>query len=117
MEPLKVALLGCGSVGTEVARLLTTHATELAQRVGAPVELIGIAVRRLGADRGLDIDPGMFTTDASELVKRADLVIEVIGGIEPARTLILDAMAGGASVIEPDPSVLELGERHGRSSS
>jgi len=121
VEPLKVALLGCGSVGTEVARLLTTHATELAQRVGAPIELTGIAVRRLDVDRGLDLDPGLFTTDATELVKRADLVVEVIGGIEPARTLILEAMAGGAAVItankallaEDGPTLYEAAARHG----
>lgn len=121
MEPLKVGLLGCGSVGTEVARLLTTHATELAQRVGAPMELVGIAVQRLDVDRGLSVDPGLFTTDAAELVKQADLVVEVIGGIEPARTLILDAMAGGASVItankallaEDGPTLYRAADRHG----
>jgi homoserine dehydrogenase len=121
VEPLKVALLGCGSVGTEVARLMTTHAIELAQRVGAPIELAGIAVRRLGVDRGLDVDPALFTTDAGELVKRADLVIEVLGGIEPARTLILDAMAGGASVVtankallaEDGPTLYAAADRHG----
>jgi homoserine dehydrogenase len=121
VEPLKVALLGCGSVGAEVARLLTKHRTELAQRVGAPLELIGIAVRRLDVDRGPDIDEGLFTTDASELIKRADLVVELIGGIEPARTLILDAMAGGAAVItgnkallaEDGPTLYEAAARHG----
>ena len=106
MEPLKVALLGCGVVGTEVARLLTTHATELAQRVGVPVELSGIAVRRLGRARDLDVDPALFTTDGAELVKRADVVVEVIGGIEPARTLILDAMANGASVVTANKALL-----------
>jgi homoserine dehydrogenase len=106
VEPLKVALLGCGVVGTEVARLLTTHADELAQRVGAPVELTGIAVRRAGRRRDLDIDPAIFTTDASELVKRADVVVEVIGGIEPARTLILEAMANGAAVVTANKALL-----------
>ncbi|GAB3238782.1 homoserine dehydrogenase [Kineosporia babensis] len=121
MDPLKVALLGCGSVGTQVARLLSTHAEELAQRVGAPLELTGIAVRTLEADRGPDIDPSLLTTDAPELVKRADLVIELIGGIEPARTLILQALAGGASVVtgnkallaEHGPQLYEAAERGG----
>jgi homoserine dehydrogenase len=121
VEPLKVALLGCGSVGTEVARLLTMHRTELAQRVGRPVELIGIAVRRLDVDRGLDVPADLFTTDPSELIKRADLVVELIGGIEPARTLILDAMAGGAAVItgnkallaEDGPTLYESAARNG----
>jgi len=121
VEPLKVALLGCGSVGTQVARLLSTHAEDLAQRAGAPLELIGIAVRTLQADRGPDIDPGLLTTDAAELVKRADLVIELIGGIEPARTLILDALAAGATVVtgnkallaEHGPQLYEAAERAG----
>ncbi|HEX2806947.1 MAG TPA: homoserine dehydrogenase [Kineosporiaceae bacterium] len=106
MEPLKVALLGCGVVGTEVARLLTTQAAELAQRVGVPVQLVGIAVRRLGRARDLAVDPALFTTDAAELIKRADVVVEVIGGIEPARTLILQAMAAGASVITANKALL-----------
>jgi homoserine dehydrogenase len=75
----------------------------------------------LNVDRGLDVDPNLFTNDAAELIKRADLVIELIGGIEPARTLILDAMAGGASVItgnkallaEDGPTLYEAAARHG----
>jgi homoserine dehydrogenase len=121
VEPLKVALLGCGVVGTEVARLLTTHSDELAQRVGAPVEIAGIAVRRPGRRRDLDVDPGLFTTDAADLVKRADVVVEVIGGIEPARSLILEAMANGASVVtankallaEDGPALYAAADQHG----
>ncbi|HEX5533362.1 MAG TPA: homoserine dehydrogenase [Actinomycetales bacterium] len=120
-QPLKVALLGCGVVGTEVARLLTGQADDLGARVGAPLELVGIAVRRPGRRRDLDVDPGLFTTDAHALVKRADIVIEVIGGIEPARTLILEAMANGASVVtankallaEDGPTLYEAADRHG----
>ncbi len=106
MEPVKVALLGCGVVGTEVARLLTTQADELAARVGAPLELVGIAVRRLGRDRGLPVDPALFTTDAEELVTRADVVVEVIGGIEPARSLMLRAIEHGASVVTANKALL-----------
>ena len=106
MEPLKVALLGCGVVGTEVARLLTQHREELAQRVGAPLELCGIAVRRLGRARDLDVDPALFTTDAASLVKQADIVVEVVGGIEPARSLILEAMAAGAGVVTANKALL-----------
>jgi len=121
VEPLRVALLGCGVVGTEVARLLTTHAPELALRVGAPVEFVGIAVRRIGRARDVDVPAELFTTDAAELVKRADIVVEVIGGIEPARTLVLDAMAAGASVVtankallaEDGPTLYAAAEEHG----
>ena len=121
VEPLKVALLGCGVVGTEVARLLTTHADELAHRVGARLELVGIAVRRLGRVRDLEVDPALFTTDADGLVRRADVVIEVIGGIEPARSLILAAMQSGAAVVsankallaEDGPTLYTAADKHG----
>ena len=106
-EPLKVALLGCGVVGSSVARMLTTAADDLAARVGRPLELVGIAVRRAGRDRSdLPVDPALFTTDAESLVTRADIVIEVIGGIEPARSLILEAMEHGASVVSANKALL-----------
>jgi homoserine dehydrogenase len=106
VEPIRVALLGCGVVGTEVARLLLAHADELASRVGAPVELAGIAVRRPDLPRDLDVEAALFTTDARELIKRVDVVIEVMGGIEPARALILEAMAGGAAVVTANKALL-----------
>jgi homoserine dehydrogenase len=106
-EPLKVALLGCGVVGSSVARMLTLHADDLAARVGRRLELVGIAVRRAKKDRSdLPVDPSLFTTDADALVERADIVIEVIGGIEPARSLILKAMKHGASVVSANKALL-----------
>lgn len=120
--PLRVALLGCGVVGSSVARLLTEHAADLAARVGRPLDLVGIAVRRSGRNRAAaGVDPGVFTTDAAELVARADIVVEVIGGIEPARTLILRAMEHGASVVtankallaEDGPTLYAAAARHG----
>lgn len=106
-EPLKVALLGCGVVGSSVARMLTQHADDLAARVGRRLELVGIAVRRAKKDRSdLPVDPFLFTTDADALVERADIVIEVIGGIEPARSLILKAMKHGASVVSANKALL-----------
>ena len=109
-RPLKVALLGCGVVGSEVARLMTTTATDLAARIGSPVELSGIAVRRPGRARDLPVDSGLFTTDSRELAARPDndVVIEVIGGIEPARSLILSAMEAGASVVTANKALLAI---------
>ncbi|WP_460069528.1 homoserine dehydrogenase [Streptomyces sp. YKOK-I1] len=106
-RPLKVALLGCGVVGSEVARIMTTHADDLAQRIGAPVELAGVAVRRPSKVRD-GIDPALVTTDATALVKRGDIdvVVEVIGGIEPARTLITAAFEHGASVVSANKALL-----------
>ncbi|MDH6701573.1 homoserine dehydrogenase [Streptomyces sp. MAA16] len=106
-RPLKVALLGCGVVGSEVARIMTTHAADLAARIGAPIELAGVAVRRPGKARE-GIPPELVTTDATALVKRGDIdvVVEVIGGIEPARSLITTAFEHGASVVSANKALL-----------
>src|SRR5690349_16913936 len=77
---LKVALLGCGVVGSSVATMLVTNGDDLAARVGARLELIGIAVRRPDRPRpDVPVDPALFTADADTLVRSADIVIEVIG--------------------------------------
>ena len=106
-EALKVALLGCGSVGSQVVRLLREQSDDLAARVGAPLELVGVAVRRPDAPREVDVDPGLLTTDAEGLVRSgADVVVEVIGGLEPARSLILGALEHGASVVTANKALL-----------
>ncbi len=103
---VRVALIGCGTVGTEVARLLLTHADELTARVGAEVQFVGIAERSLDAERDPVIPRELVTTDWRELVRRSDVVIELIGGVEPARTMILEAMAAGASVVTANKELL-----------
>jgi len=105
---LRLALLGCGAVGSQVVRLLHEQADDLAARVGAPIELVGVAVRRPDARRDADIPRHLLTTDAMALVSSGDvdLVIEVIGGIEPARTLILAAFEHGASVVSANKALL-----------
>ena len=105
---LKVALLGCGVVGTEVARLLTEQADDLALRVGARLELAGIAVRRVGHRRSATIDRSLLTADPLALATRpdVDIVVEVIGGIEPARSLLLAALKGGKSVVTANKALL-----------
>ena len=105
-QPLKVAVLGCGSVGSQVVRLLEEQADDLAARIGARLELVGVAVRRLDAPREVEVRDGLLTTDAAGLVTRADVVIEVIGGIEPARSLILAALEGGAAVVTANKALL-----------
>lgn len=104
--PVRVALLGCGVVGTEVARLLLTDGAELAARVGTPLELVGIAVRDLAAPRDPVVDRRLLTDDAAGLVRRADIVVEVAGGIEPTRSLLLSAIEGGASVVTANKALL-----------
>ena len=124
MRPLKVAVLGCGSVGSQVVRLLADQQGDLAARVGAPVELVGVAVRRLEARREVEVPADLLTTDAMGLVTGGDvdLVVEVIGGIEPARSLILAALESGASVVtankallaEDGPTLFEAADKAGR---
>jgi homoserine dehydrogenase len=106
LRTLKVALLGCGNVGAQVARILIDDAATLAPRTGARLELAGIAVRNLDAEREVDLPRELFTTDGETLVKDADLVIELMGGIEPARSLILSAIQNGASVVTGNKALL-----------
>jgi homoserine dehydrogenase len=112
-KTLRVALLGCGVVGSQVARLLREQADDLAVRTGARIEVAGIAVRRLSHPRP-GIDQALLTTDAMGLATRpdVDIVIEVIGGIEPARSLLLAAMKAGKSVVSANKALLaEHGEQ------
>jgi homoserine dehydrogenase len=108
MTALKVALLGCGNVGSEVYRLLGEQAGDLEARIGAPVEVAGVAVRRPGRARGVPVPAGLLTTDAVGLVSRPDIdiVAEVIGGIEPARSLLLTALKAGKSVVTANKALL-----------
>ncbi|MFG1870636.1 homoserine dehydrogenase [Micromonospora arborensis] len=106
---MRLALLGCGTVGQEVVRLLHEQSADLAARIGAPLEIAGIAVRRLGRDRGdLPVDESLFTTDALGLIKRddVDVVIEVVGGIEPARGWLVEALRAGKSVVTANKALL-----------
>ncbi|WP_102193051.1 homoserine dehydrogenase [Microbacterium aurantiacum] len=103
---LRVALLGAGAVGSQVAALLLRHGDELADRAGASLELAGIAVRNPDAPRDVDLPQELFTTDAESLILSADIVIELIGGIEPARTNILQAIGSGADVVTANKALL-----------
>jgi homoserine dehydrogenase len=105
-RPIRVALLGCGVVGTQVVRLLTEQADELAARVGAPLDLVGVAVRR--PQRHPDVPADLLTTDAAGLVGRddVDVVVELVGGIEPVRGLLLTALKNGKSVVSANKALL-----------
>lgn len=105
-EKIKVALLGAGNVGSQAARILVEDNAILEKRIGAPVELIGIAVRDTNASRHWNADPSLYTTDAESLIDAADVVIELTGGIEPARTRILRALKAGKSVVSGNKALL-----------
>lgn len=103
---LRIAILGGGSVGAQVASLLLEHGDELASRAGAGLELIGVAVRNLDAKRTPEIPRELLTTDAASLILGADIVIELMGGLEPARTLLLEAINSGADIITANKALL-----------
>lgn len=106
MDTLKVALLGCGVVGTQVAKQLLDNQAEFAQRTGRVIELVGIGIRELKPRA--DIPMTLFTKDLAALVARPDLdiVIELMGGVEPAKSLISTAIANGAAVITANKALL-----------
>jgi homoserine dehydrogenase len=105
---LKIALLGGGTVGSQVARLLLENGDELSSRVGARIELAGIAVRDLERPRPAELPRELFTTDAEQLILGADIVVELMGGIEPARTLIAKALHSGADVVTGNKQLLAV---------
>src|SRR6202034_180532 len=107
-KPLKVALLGCGTVGSQVYRLLTEQSADLEARAGAPLQIVGVAVRDPGRSREVAVPDELLTTDGAELVTRpdVDIVIELIGGIEPARELLLAALKAGKSVVTANKALV-----------
>jgi homoserine dehydrogenase len=103
---VRVALLGCGTVGSQVVRLLREHGDDWTARSGAKLELVGIAVRDTAAERDPWVPRELLTDDAEGLIARADVVIELIGGIEPARSLVLRALTAGATVVTGNKALL-----------
>ena len=97
MTTLKVALLGCGNVGSEVYRLLGEQAPDLEARIGAPVEVAGVAVRRPSRLRDVPVYPGLITTDTAGLVSRPDVDIVVRDAYLPADLASGDLVAVAAT--------------------
>jgi len=107
MKTLKVGMLGAGVVGPQIARLLIANKSDLASRAGANLELVSIAVKDSKLKRD-GIPAALLTTDAKSIVNdpQIDLVIEVIGGIDPAKELILTALKNGKSVVTANKALL-----------
>jgi homoserine dehydrogenase len=103
---LRVGVLGCGTVGTEVVRLLLEHRDELRQRTGVDLDLVGIAVRSLDAARDPVVPRDLLTTDAEVLVDGSDLVVELLAGTDPAADLLARAIAAGTTVVSANKAVL-----------
>ena len=101
-------MLGCGVVGTGVARLLVDHAVRIADRAGAPILLHRVAVRDVTRKRDPAVDPTRITGRAADVVTdpEVDVVVEVMGGIEPARSLIVEALRLGKPVVTANKELL-----------
>jgi homoserine dehydrogenase len=110
MEPtrLRVGLLGCGNVGGALAALIVDDGKRILARTGIDLELAAVAVRSRARERNVPVPEELFTTDAHSVVTdpTIDIVVEVIGGIEPARTLILDALRAGKPVVSANKELL-----------
>ena len=108
MKRLRIGLLGCGNVGAALVALLDERREVVAARTGLELEITRIAVRSTAKDRGLRVDPSVFCTDAASVVSDPDidLVVEVVGGIEPARTLVRDAISAGKPVVTANKELL-----------
>jgi homoserine dehydrogenase len=107
MKTLKVGMLGCGNVGSQIARLLVANKADLASRAGAQLELVKVAVKDIKAKRD-GIATSLLTDDPYSVVNdpEIDLIIEVIGGISPAKELILAAFKNGKSVVTANKALL-----------
>ena len=106
-EPVGVAILGHGTVGSEVLRLMEENSDAFAHRIGGTLEIKGVAVSDLGKPRE-GVDPALLTDDAMALINRddVDIVVEVIGGIDYPRELVLAALRAGKSVVTANKALV-----------
>jgi homoserine dehydrogenase len=108
LEPVRIGVLGCGNVGAALVEQVRTRADDIAGRTGLRLEVARVAVRSVAKDRPVDLPPGVLTHDAAEVVvdPGIDVIVEVIGGIEPARELTLAAIKAGKPVISANKELL-----------
>lgn len=105
---LKIALLGGGTVGSQVARILLEDAESLTERIGAELNLTGIFVRNPQATRDYQLPGDYYSDDAEAVMDGADIVVELMGGIDPARELILKAIEQGSNVVTGNKALLAV---------
>ena len=107
-DHVRIGVLGCGHVGAALTSLVAERRAEVARRHGLDLEVTRIAVRNTAIDRDVPVDDGAFTTDASSVVAdpEVDVVVEVMGGIEPARELVMAALSAGKPVVTANKELL-----------
>lgn len=105
-----VGIIGFGTVGSGVAKVLLSNASLISRRVGVPVELIRVADQDIVRDRGVKVPSSLLTTDVKQILAdpNVDIVIELIGGYDPAKRFILDAIAVGKHVVTANKALLAL---------
>lgn len=103
---LKVGVLGAGTVGSQVIRILQSSREDFAARSGAEMEVRRVLVRNVDAPRDAPIARELLTTEPAEAIDSMDIVVELIGGIEPARTFVLRALSQGISVVTGNKALL-----------
>lgn len=110
MKQLNVGLLGFGTIGTGVVKVLQQNAKVIEARLGAPVRLLKIADLDIKTDRGVTLSAGQLTSDVNDVLEDpdVDVVIELIGGYEPARTFVLRAIENGKHVVTANKALLAL---------
>jgi len=110
MREIRVGLLGFGTIGTGVVRVFQNNARLLQDRLGVNLKLVRIADLDIVSDRGVKVDTGLLTTDASAIVEAPDIdiVIELIGGYEPARSFVLKALENKKHVVTANKALLAL---------
>jgi homoserine dehydrogenase len=109
-QRISVGIVGLGTVGTGTLRILRQNADLIRQRLGVPVEVVKIAVRDIHRDRGLPVDASLLTDKVLEVAEdpNIDIVVELIGGYEPAKELILTAIARGKHVVTANKALLAV---------
>jgi lactate dehydrogenase-like 2-hydroxyacid dehydrogenase len=108
--PIRVGLLGFGTIGTGVVKLLRAHRREIALRAGRPIDVVAIADLDTKTDRGIPVAPARLTSNAMAVLRDSDIdvIVELIGGYEPARTFVLEAIAHGKDVVTANKALLAV---------
>ena len=107
-DVIGIGLLGCGIVGSAITRILSLNSDEISERIGARLEVKRVAVRNLSKERDVPVSKELFTNDPRSVIEADDvqIVVEVMGGIEPARSLMLDAMSAGKNIVSANKELI-----------
>ena len=105
-SPIRIGVLGAGTVGAHVIHLLQDWSDEYERRLGTPLEVQSVLVRRLDAKRAFPIDSSLLTTDPYEVIAGKDLVVELIGGVDPAYEYVMAALKNGSAVITGNKALI-----------